>query len=293
MVEEVFDMSEYEIPLVIFTVMIQWAVGIILAVVLLEWLKPKYIDSVGKLVLQKTIFLAFGISVIGTIASLFHLGSPLKGYTSIIGMSHSWLSREIIAVVLLNICLLALTYIWWKNIDKATIRKTVGTITAVVGVITIISSAMAYFYVTLHPTWHSWPTFANFLLTGFLLGTLTVVYYTSKVQQDDGESVTKVLGTYLAVILIALLVTIAGSAFISNGMGESQLAASITFSSVLFWIRVLGSLLVPASLIMVIIFGKKMISNKYMLGAVCCVFIGELSGRMLFYYSVMSQYPWF
>jgi anaerobic dimethyl sulfoxide reductase subunit C (anchor subunit) len=289
-------MGEYEIPLVIFTVLSQWAVGITLAVVLLELLKPKFMDTVGKKVLKTPIFIALGVSVVGTLASVLHLGSPFKSYTSIIGTSHSWLSREIIAVVLFNICLLALTYVWWKKVDQASLRKSVGLLTALIGVVTVISSATVYFSMALHPSWHNWTTFANFLLTGFLLGSVTVAYFALKTRAEESEtseSVTKVLGIYLAIIVAALLVTIGSSAIISIGAAESQMAAAISFTSILFWVRILGSLLIPATLILLIMFTKKKVSVNYILLAAALVLVGELSGRMEFYHSVMSQYPWF
>lgn len=287
-------MGEYELPLVIFTVFSQWAVGIIVAVTLLEWIKPKYMELIGRRVLNTPVILAFSISVIGTFASMLHLNNPFKSFTSLIGTSHSWLSREIITVILFNVCLLILTYLWWKKVEKISIRKVVCTLTSLFGIIMIISSATVYFSIPLHPTWNNWTTFANFLLTGFLLGTFTITYFALRAKQAEEErSVTKFLGIYLMIIIAALLVTLGGSASISTGTDESQIAATISFTSILFWIRILGSLLIPAALVLLIIFEKKVIPINYILFGIGFVLIGELSGRMMFYYSVMSQYPWF
>lgn len=287
-------MGEYELPLVIFTVFSQWAVGIIIALVLLEWFKPKFMETIGKQALNKSVFIALGISVIGAIASMFHLNNPFKSYASLIGTGHSWLSREIIAVILFNILLIALTYLWWKKVDQDGMRRTVGTLTALMGILLVISSATVYFSMQLHPTWNNWTTFANFLLTGFLLGALTVSYFALKAKQEEADTnVMKLLGVYLAIIIALLLVTISGSAITSSGAAESQMAASISFTSILFWIRVLGSLLIPASLVVYMVVAKKMVPLKFVLAATGFVLLGELSGRMMFYYSVMSQYPWF
>jgi anaerobic dimethyl sulfoxide reductase subunit C (anchor subunit) len=287
-------MGEYEIPLVLFTVLSQWAAGIIIAVVLLEWLKPKFMETVGKQALKKPIFIALGISIVGALASMFHLNNIFKSYTSLSGMGHSWLSREIIAVILFNICLLALTYIWWKKAEQASVRKMIGMLTALLGIILIISSATVYFSMQLHPTWNHWTTFANFLLTGLLLGALTVAYFALKGKQEETDiNVMKLLGIYLSVIVIALVVTLAGSAMISNGATESQMVAAVSFTSMLYWIRIFGSLLIPATMIIYLIASKKRIAMNYVLTATALVFLGEVSGRMLFYSSVMSQYPWF
>ncbi|MEC1717011.1 dimethyl sulfoxide reductase anchor subunit family protein [Schinkia azotoformans] len=289
-------MDAYEIPLVVFTVFIQWAAGIVIAMVLLEFLQPNFMETIGKTSLKKSMYIAFTVSVIGTIASVFHLGNPLKSYTSLLGSSHSWLSREIITVILFNALLLLSTYIWWKMSDKASIRKRIGTLTAVMGIITVIVSGMVYFSMTLHPAWNNWTTFANFLLTGLLLGALTVSYFALKGQSDEngvGENVTKVLGSYLGLIVVALVVTIGSSFMASGNTSETTAVAAVSVSSVLFWIRIISSLLVPATLIIYFVVAKKVNIVNYVLMAACFVLIGELSGRAMFYYSVMKQYPWF
>lgn len=287
-------MGEYEIPLVIFTVFSQWAVGIIIAITLIEWLKPKFMNTAGIQALRTPISTALALSVIGTLASMLHLNNPFKSYTSLTGMGHSWLSREIIAVIVFNIFLLALTYLWWKKSEQVSARKMVGTLTALVGVLMVISSATVYFSIQLHPTWNNWTTFANFLLTGLLLGAVTVAYFALKVKQEDATTnVMKLFGVYLSIVIAALVVTLGSSAMISTAASESQTAAIISMTSILYWVRVVGSLLIPATLIIYMIGSKKRIALNYVLAATGFVLLGELSGRMLFYYSVMSQYPWF
>lgn len=287
-------MGEYEIPLVVFTVFSQWAVGITIAIALIEWLKPGFMQSIGKKTLKTPIYLALGISVIAALSSMLHLNNPFKSYTSLLGTGHSWLSREIITVIIFNLCLVVLAYVWWSNAERANYRKTMVTITAFMGIALIISSATVYFSIQLHPAWNNWTTFANFLLSGFLLGAVTVAYFAMKgTKEETDTSVSKILGIYLSVIIVALVVTLAGSAMISNGTAESQIATAISFTSILFWIRILGSLLIPAALVVYMIASKKTISTNYVLLGIVFVLAGELSGRMIFYYSVMSQYPWF
>lgn len=287
-------MGEYELPLVFFTVLSQWAVGIVIAVVLLEWLKPDYMKSAGKKVLKISIFISLGLSIVSVLASMLHLNNPLKGVMTLMGLGHSWLSREIVAVILFNISLLALSYIWWKKTDKIKLRRNIGTLTALLGIVLIISSAVIYFSHELHPAWNNWTTFANFLLTGFLLGALTVTFFVFRGKQEEvATEVKKLLSIYLAIIITALLITLISFAFISTSAPEAQVSASISFTSILYWLRILGSLIIPASLVIYMMVGKKSILVKYVLAATAFVVVGELSGRAIFYYSVMSQYPWF
>lgn len=287
-------MGEYEIPLVIFTVLSQWAVGIALAIAILEWLKPKFMNAIGKEVLRIPVIAALAISIIGTVASLLHLNNPFKSYTSLIGTAHSWLSREIIAVILFNICLVALCYFWWRKSGSTYLRKGLASLTAVIGILMVISSATVYYSMELHPAWNNWTTYAQFLLTGILLGALTVSYFVVKAKQDEEKgNPVKVLGVYLVIIIVALFLTIGSSFIISATALESQIAASISYTSILFWIRILGSLLIPITLIIYFIDGKKSLPVNYFLLSTGFVLVGELSGRAMFYYSVMSQYPWF
>lgn len=282
-------MDAYEIPLVLFTVLSQWAVGIVIGITLLEWFKPKFMESVGKNSLKKALYTALAASVLGTIVSMLHLGNPFKGYTALLGTTHSWLSREIIAVITFNVLLVILTYIWWKMSDKAALRKGLGVLTSLIGIVLVFVSGMVYFQMELHPAWNSWTTFANFLLTGLLLGALTVIYFAMKGKKED---VTKFMGSYLGLIVVALLVTIGASFMATGDAGSAQAAATVSVTSVLFWVRILSSLLIPATLIVYFIVTKKVNIVNYVLVAIGFVLIGELSGRALFYYSVMSQYPW-
>lgn len=303
-------MDAYEIPLVIFTVFSQWAVGITIAVALLEWAKPKYMNTVGKRSLSLSIYTALVVSVVGVLASVLHINNPLKGVTTLFGLGSSWLSREIVAVIFFNLSLFVLAYLWWKKSDQDSVRKHVGTLTALLGVVLVISSAMVYFSMELHPTWNNWTTFANFLLTSLLLGALTVAFFVLKRKQDvakaektgAGQSkepeaaetgVMKLLSIYLAVEIVLLLVTIGSTAMISTGAIESQIAASISFTSIMFWVRILCSLLIPAAVLVFMVKGKNSGAAKALFLATLFVLIGELSGRGMFYYSVMSQYPWF
>lgn len=282
-------MDAYEIPLVLFTVLSQWAVGIVIGITLLEWFKPKFMESVGKNSLKKALYTALAASVLGTIVSMLHLGNPFKGYTALLGTTHSWLSREIIAVITFNVLLVILTYIWWKMSDKAALRKGLGVLTSLIGIVLVFVSGMVYFQMELHPAWNSWTTFANFLLTGLLLGALTVIYFAMKGKKED---VTKFMGSYLGLIVVALLVTIGASFMATGDAGSAQAAATVSVTSVLFWVRILSSLLIPATLIVYFIVTKKVNIVNYVLVAIGFVLIGEFSGRALFYYSVMSQYPW-
>ncbi|MFO1446362.1 hypothetical protein KDN24_24790 [Bacillus sp. Bva_UNVM-123] len=49
-------MEEFELPLVFFTVFSQWAVGIVLVITLLEWIKPEYLEKYKIEIFRKPAF---------------------------------------------------------------------------------------------------------------------------------------------------------------------------------------------------------------------------------------------
>lgn len=284
-------MEEFELPLVFFTVLSQWAVGIVLVITLLEWIKPDYLEKQKLEIFRLPALTAFPLAVIATLASMLHMGYPYKSYLSITGFQHSWLSREIIAILVLNATLAAFTWIWWKHINNSSLRKWIGTLSSVIGITTICVSAQVYYQMPIHPTWHSWTTFASFILTGGIIGALYVYYFISR--SKEGEHPLRLFAILIGVILIMMvIVSGAYSQNIFNG-AEAVEAVGLAFSSSLFWIRTVFSLLVPASLLLYLFKAKKPTHSTFALTSALLVIVGEISGRILFYYTVVSQQPWF
>ena len=284
-------MEEFELPLVFFTVLSQWAVGIVLVITLLEWIKPEYIEKQKLEIFRKPALTALPLAVMATFTSMLHMGYPYKSYLSITGFQHSWLSREIIAIIILNVSLAAFTWIWWKHINNSSLRKWIGTLSSVIGIATICVSAQIYYQMVIHPTWHSWTTFASFILTGVIIGAMYVYYFISR--SKEGEHPLRLLAILISGILIMMvIVSGAFSQNIFNG-AEAAEAVGLTFSSSLFWLRIVFSLIVPAGLLLYLFKSKKPTHSTFALVTALLVIVGELSGRMLFYYTVVSQQPWF
>ncbi|MEY0604180.1 dimethyl sulfoxide reductase anchor subunit family protein, partial [Providencia huaxiensis] len=95
------DIKYMELPLVFFTVMSQWGIGAILALTIYQMNASKENILSGG-VLRRAVLAIWLIEVIGSSMSMGHLGVPLEAYRSILGLSHSWLSREAVTFILLN-----------------------------------------------------------------------------------------------------------------------------------------------------------------------------------------------
>lgn len=77
----------YEFPLVFFTVLTQLGIGLALVG---AW-KTCF---GGSLITRRFWLTALAATLAGLVASLFHLGDPLRAATALNGLGHSWLSRE-------------------------------------------------------------------------------------------------------------------------------------------------------------------------------------------------------
>ena len=77
----------YEFPLVFFTVLPQLGIGLALV--------GAWKTCFGGAALPRRFWLtALAATLAGLVASLFHLGDPLRAATALNGLGHSWLSRE-------------------------------------------------------------------------------------------------------------------------------------------------------------------------------------------------------
>jgi DMSO reductase anchor subunit len=106
-------------------------------------------------------------------ASLWHLGRPLYAFRAVIGLRHSWLSREIVAFGLYSAAATAYALACWGLADRfdATprLRHGLGTAVVLTGLAGVFCSAMIY-HVVKRPSWHLARTLPKFLLTAILLG---------------------------------------------------------------------------------------------------------------------------
>ncbi len=78
-------MHDYQMPLVLFTVMSQWGSVPYLPLSLYQWQTQKLRHVKPPKALRTTIALIWLIEVIGSSMSMGHLGDPLGAYRSVLG----------------------------------------------------------------------------------------------------------------------------------------------------------------------------------------------------------------
>ncbi len=262
-------MEHYELPLVFFTVFAQWGIGGVLALTVCQSGRKRKFSAVQYRMLALRFWV---ITVLGSCASLAHLGSPEGAYRSLVGLGNSWLSREVVAFIVLNgvmFCWLLLCR--FKPVQRGVIL--LGGVTALVGLGTILVTSQVYYQMPLHSLWHNVATPVAFLGTAFLTGFMSVAvaracwHLPSSTICNAGI----VVGIALSAAALVLRYQVSGA----------------DASSPLLWWQLFASVCVAVWGI------SRLNSGMRSWVWVILIITGELAGRMLFYSNVMSGAPWF
>ena len=271
------DITHMELPLVLFTVMSQWGIGAVLALTLYQFCAAREHQFSGK-ALRYMVVIIWLIEVIGSSMSMGHLGVPLEAYRSVLGLSHSWLSREAVAFILLN----GLVTLWalscWLQPVANFRNQCLGLIMTIGGFASILVTAQVYYQMVAHPLWHTPATQIAFIGSAIVLGFCFISLLASSQKQKTPNAIKLGILIGVACVLVAQVM-------------RMQLPGN-QGSSYLLWWQIIMSVVLPCLVANNML--KQPISNKVILTIVMlAVFSGELAGRALFYASVMIQAPWF
>ncbi|HGN9370497.1 TPA: dimethyl sulfoxide reductase anchor subunit family protein [Citrobacter pasteurii] len=262
-------MEHYELPLVFFTVFAQWGVGGVLALTLCQSFSTTKFSANQYRMLA---LLFWSITVLGSLASLAHLGTPTGAYRALAGLGISWLSREVVMFIALNTMIFCWMGLCWFKPQHWAVNP-LGGMTALIGLASILVTSQVYYQMTLHPLWSSIATPVGFLATAILLGFISVAaafgYW------HNSSSTLCKAGAIIGILLSA------GALWIRFQVPGSDA------SSPLFWWQLFASIGVAVWCIS----RRNVGVSAYVWGAV--ILTGELAGRMLFYSNVMSGAPWF
>ncbi|TNH04868.1 DmsC/YnfH family molybdoenzyme membrane anchor subunit [Testudinibacter sp. TR-2022] len=269
----------HELPLVLFTVLAQSAVGaiILMAVyLLLQADDPQRQRKVTIFLLLPLILLGLGFA-----ASILHLGSPLRAFNSLNRIGSSALSNEIAAGALFFI----LTGLYWLlqllNKMPAILNK-LWLLMLIVsgGIFTYVMSSV--YLISTVPTWNSAYTPASFLLTallaGFILGYALLCF--AGVEADRLRLVPPILvfALLLAVCLVVFqTTTLAGIQ--TSVQKAAELAPDYGKMMVIRFILLFGGV----GLLFYSRCNKNSLPGFSLCASVIFVVIAELIGRTLFY----------
>lgn len=268
----------HEWPLVLFTVLGQCVVGALI-VSGLGWLAMKD-DAAARQRLVRSMFFLWLVMGLGFLASIMHLGSPMRAFNSLNRIGASGLSNEIAA----GSVFFAVGGIWWLVAVLGKMPLALGKfwllVSMVLGIVFVWAMTRVYLIDTV-PTWYTGYTTLAFFLTVLLSGPLfaALLLRASRVTFS---------GTLFASIsVLALLVSVA--VIVLQGMSLATIHSSVQQASALVpdyaSLQVWRVVLVAAGLgcwICPLVRRKEPHVAGLLLGLIL-VLGGEIIGRGLFY----------
>ncbi|MCS2150296.1 dimethyl sulfoxide reductase anchor subunit family protein [Scandinavium manionii] len=270
----------HEWPLMIFTVLGQCVVGgfIVLALALMK-------GELSREQQRLVVLSMFGLWVLmglGFIASILHLGSPLRAFNSLNRIGASSLSNEIAS----GSVFFAVGGIGWLlaviNKLPQALRTVWLVLTMVLGVFFVWMMVRVYNTIDTVPTWYSIWTPMSFFLTMFIGGPL-LGYLLLRVAGVDGWAMRLLpVISMLALLVSAIVVVMQGSELATIHSSIQQASALVpAYGSLMAW-RLVVLVLALVCWVAPQLKGHQPAVPLLSLAFVL-MFVGELIGRGVFY----------
>ncbi len=166
-------LHQAQYSLVLFTLFTQASVGAFWVLLVSDFLKRKAPDAVQDAFTRIGTYILIPLTALGLLFSTTHLGRPQFAFRALTHIASSWLSREVWSFGLFFALVAVYTYLWWKRVDDAELRRIVGVVTGVVGVVGVLSQAMVY-QIPGRPMWNHPSVTILFAASGLVLGPMAV-----------------------------------------------------------------------------------------------------------------------
>ncbi len=160
-------------PLAAMLVLTQLAVGAFVADVFVRWTN----ERAAGVVPASDVALIAAAGVLALAASVFHLGRPWRCYRAVLGLRHSWLSREVVAfgafTGLAVPYALILSFGPWA--DRNLVPRLLGGAVALAGIAGVVCSVVIYTS-THRSSWRPANVTAKFTLSAAISGLATLIW---------------------------------------------------------------------------------------------------------------------
>lgn len=254
-----------ELPLVFFTTLSQIAVGAFLFLTITEAR-----ESLEQKTVRFCACVIFLCAVLSMACSTAHLGDPAGGWRALLGLDHSWLSREILGIN--TFCGMVVLYFFFSA-RNAALHRFCGILGSVAGLLSILSTSLVYTLPS-RPAWDSPFPLLFFLLTTFAAGPALLQFLLLQKKQAVQFPLVRIISLVLlagVVISIAYAVVQADHLMLPTG-----------------WLvlRMIVGLLLPLFLLKKISVPSAA-AHRLSLLAFLLIVLGELLGHQLFYASVL------
>ncbi len=158
-----------EIPLMVFTLLAQMAIGAFWAILLIFLLHGNDPSS-AQAILRP--LLSVGVVLLGAVfASFFHLGKPMSAWRALGHLRKSWLSREILFLIAFGILWSVLIGMSLFQVGTILIWKIIAVIAGSCGLVELYCMQRVY-QLRCIPAWNQVRTLMEFILTSVGLGAL-------------------------------------------------------------------------------------------------------------------------
>jgi len=303
-------MAGHEWSLVLFTVVMQMAVGAFVMLGGVHWFAKKWYGLEQADRMSDRALVAIGPAVVfALLATLFHLGNPINGPRALVHVASSWLSREILLSLVFSGGGAVFAFMQWRKLGTAPARNLLALCVAAVGLVLVFAMSMVYRLPTV-PAWNTGATIVTFFVTTFLLGGMAMgcalvgnYWYLRDPGAAPVEPAFAILAIslrWVAVVSVALL----GVQFVVIPVYLSQLAndpAPAAAASLVLLAQQNGVALVlrlvllfaGAGLLALVVYVMaasesrvRLLGNTALL-AFAMVFVSEILGRYLFYASMV------
>lgn len=298
-------MAGNEWPLIVFTLLVQTGVGLYLSIVFYSCLlKEKRKNKNLNMMDQPKLLTIVSLTGVGILAAFFHLGDPRKAVYSLNSLGTSWLSREILFLILFFVLIKVQIFLKWKINGKGLFDKCLTILIFINGVVLILCMAMLYKLPTV-PEWNNLITPISFFITSLFLGGLVLAVFINlqiriKRKRNSGSDIPSSfitsqlqqrIGT-ITLILLALEVLVFFLYLDRTGLWRTLSAAETPGSSglfqILFLLRLIFLLATAALLITILKKYQKenhlgVTKDSLVYVAFLFALMSEIIGRYLFY----------
>ncbi|MGE4272478.1 MAG: dimethyl sulfoxide reductase anchor subunit family protein [Desulfitobacterium sp.] len=187
-----------ELALIIFTICLQAAIGIMVFATI-----AKYLNKDG--VFKVTIVTAAGLAVVGLLASFLHLGQPLHAINSLTQFATSWLSREIwFTSAFTGITVIAALLILFKPAAKGAIQALVA-LAALIGLVDVYAMAAVYTTTSI-PAWHSGSITIEFYAAALSMGAVLFLALSGSEGAKIRQPAVIIIGIAVALQVVSMVI---------------------------------------------------------------------------------------
>jgi anaerobic dimethyl sulfoxide reductase subunit C len=299
-------MNAKDWALIIYTILAQMSVGSFIVLGIMHFFARSKSGQEDADRLSDRALLAIGpVLILGTIASLFHLGSPVNSFRAVSNFGSSWLSREITFTLAFIVVGGVFAIMQWRKIATFQIRSAVAIVAAIIGVALVYSMAQIYMLRTT-PAWDTAATPVSFFTTTFLLGALAVGAafvanhaYMQRKGTAEADSLRDLMRSSLRWLALASVILV-GIHFVVIPLNVSYLSNSDSNAAVesvnmmiedygwVFGVRLVlsffGAVVLGAFIYgNTISAGRERVMSNLAYSAFALVLIAEVMGRFLFY----------